>query len=226
MRLLVVEDEPRMLDLLRRGLTEEGYAVTTATDGPTGLDLASNYEFEVVILDIMLPGMNGFEIARRLRRSRRKVPILMLTARDAVADIVQGLDLGADDYLTKPFSFEVLLARVRALARRGPVSRPVLFQVADLVLNPATREVSRGGVPVNLTRTEHGLLEFLMRRSGQVISRTTLIEAVWGFEREIESNTLEAFIRLLRNKIDAGRRTRLIHTVRGVGYTLREEKEA
>jgi len=226
MRVLVVEDEPRMVDLLRRGLEEEGYVVTTATDGRTGLDLASHYEFEVIILDIMLPGMNGFEVARRLRRNRRQVPILMLTARDALPDIVQGLDLGADDYLTKPFSFEVLLARLRALTRRGPVVRPVLLQVADLVLNPATREVSRGGVPVNLTRTEYGLLEFLMRRPGQVISRTTLIEAVWGFEREIESNTLEAFIRLLRSKIDAGHRTKLIHTVRGVGYTLREEKGA
>ncbi|MEK7754426.1 MAG: response regulator transcription factor, partial [Acidobacteriota bacterium] len=174
----------------------------------------------------MLPGMNGFDIARHLRRNRRQTPILMLTARDAVPDIVQGLDLGADDYLTKPFSFEVLLARLRALARRGPAAHPVLLQVADLVLNPATREVSRSGVPVNLTRTEYSLLEFLMRRPGQVISRTTLIEAVWRFEREIESNTLEAFIHLLRSKIDAGHRTKLIHTVRGVGYTLREEKEA
>jgi len=226
MRVLLVEDDPRMVDLLRRGLEEEGYVVTTATDGRTGLELATHYDFETIILDVMLPGMNGFEIARRLRRNRRQVPILMLTARDAVPDIVQGLDLGADDYLTKPFSFEVLLARLRALTRRGPAAQPVPLRVGDLVLNPATREVSRSGVPISLTRTEHNLLEFLMRRPGQVVSRTTLIEAVWGFEREIESNTLEAFIRLLRSKIDAGHPTKLIHTVRGVGYTLREEKGA
>lgn len=226
MRVLLVEDEPRMVDLLRRGLEEEGYVVTTATDGRTGLELALDYEFEIIILDIMLPDMNGFEVCRRLRGNRRQVPILMLTARDGVRDVVQGLDVGADDYLTKPFSFEVLLARLRALIRRGPVVRPVRLQVADLVLNPATREVSRSGVPINLTRTEYALLEFLMRHPGQVIPRATLIEAVWGFEREIESNTLEAFIRLLRGKIDAGHRSKLIHTVRGVGYTLRAEKEA
>jgi len=226
MRVLLVEDDQRMVALLRQGLEEEGYVVTTASDGRTGLDVAMNGDFEIIILDIMLPVINGYEIARRLRQKDCRTPILMLTARDSVPDIVEGLDRGADDYLTKPFSFEVLLARMRALIRRGPVSRPVAMQVADLVLNPATREASRGGKPIALTRTEYSLLEFLMRRSGQVISRTTLIEAIWGFEREIESNTLDAFISLLRAKVDSGRRAKLIHTVRGVGYTLKEDKDS
>jgi len=224
MRVLLVEDDQRMAGLLRRGLEEEGHVVSTASDGPTGLGVAMSCEFDVIVLDIMLPGINGYEVARRLRQKECRTPILMLTARDSVPDIVEGLDRGADDYLTKPFSFEVLLARLRALIRRGPVPRPVVMQVADLILNPARREASRGGKAIALTRTEYSLLEFLMRRPGQVISRTTLIEAVWGFEREIETNTLDAFISLLRAKVDSGRRTKLIHTVRGVGYTLKEDK--
>ena len=225
MRVLLVEDDRRMVELLRRGLEEEGYVVTTASHGRTGLEVAMSYGFEIIVLDVMLPGINGYEIARRLRQKDCRTPILMLTARDSVPDIVEGLDRGADDYLTKPFSFEVLLARLRALVRRGPVPRPVVMQVADLVVNPATREVSRGGKAIALTRTEYSLLEFLMRRPGQVISRTTLIEAVWGFEREIETNTLDAFVSLLRAKVDSGRRTKLIHTVRGVGYTVKEDKD-
>ena len=214
-----------MVALLRQGLEEEGYVVTTAWDGRTGLDVATSGDFEIIVLDVMLPGISGYEIARRLRQKDRRTPILMLTARDSVPDIVEGLDRGADDYLTKPFSFEVLLARLRALIRRGPVPRPVVMKVADLVLNPATREASRGGRAIALTRTEYSLLAFLMRRPGQVISRTTLIEAVWGFERDIETNTLDAFISLLRAKVDSGRRTKLIHTVRGVGYTVKEDKD-
>ena len=225
MRLLLVENDRRLVALLRQGLEEEGYVVTTASDGPTGLDVAMNGHFEIIVLDAMLSGINGYEIARRLRQKDRRTPILMLTARDSVPDIVEGLDRGADDYLTKPFSFEVLLARLRALIRRGPVPRPVVMRVADLVLNPATREASRGGKAISLTRTEYSLLEFLMRRPGQVFSRTTLIEAVWGFEREIETNTLDAFISLVRAKVDSGRRTKLIQTVRGVGYTLKEDKD-
>jgi len=213
-----------MAGLLRRGLEEEGHVVSTASDGRTGLDVATSCDFDVIVLDVMLPGIDGCEIARRLRQNNCPTPILMLTARDSVPDMVEGLDRGADDYLTKPFSFEVLLARLRALVRRGPTPRPVVMQVADLVLNPATREVSRGGKRITLTRTEYALLEFLLRRPGRVISRATLIEAVWGFEREIETNTLDAFISLLRSKVDSGRRTKLIHTVRGVGYTLKEEK--
>ena len=212
-----------MVALLRQGLEEEGYVVATALDGRTGLGVAESYDFEIIVLDVMLPGMNGYEIARRLRQRGCRTPILMLTARDSVPDIVEGLNQGADDYLTKPFSFEVLLARLRALIRRGPVPRPVMVQVGDLTLNPATRAVLRRGKAISLTRTEYSLLEFLMRRSGQVISRATLIEAVWGFEREIETNTLDAFISLLRAKVDSGHRDKLIHTVRGIGYTLKED---
>ncbi len=225
MRLLVVEDEKRMAGLLRKGLEEEGYAVAVAFDGATGYEMAQSAAFELILLDVMLPGMNGFQIAQRLRKNGSRVPILMLTARDATPDIVQGLDLGADDYLTKPFSFEVLLARIRALLRRGPVARAAPLQAAGLELDAATREVRKGGRLIQLTRTEFLLLECLMRRNGQVVPRETLIQSVWGFESEIESNTLDAFIRLLRSKVEEEGSPRLIHTLRGVGYSLRTEGE-
>jgi two-component system, OmpR family, response regulator MprA len=224
MRLLVVEDEKRMADLLRKGLQEEGYAVTVASDGTTAVEMAEANQFELILLDLMLPGMDGFQVAQRLRREGNRVPILMLTARDATTDIVQGLDLGADDYLTKPFSFEVLLARIRAMLRRGPASQSVKLRVGDLQLDPGSHEVTRGGQIVNLTRTEFNLLEYLMRRQGQVIPRDTLIEAVWGYDRNIESNTLDAFIRLLRSKVEGDGGPRLIHTVRGIGYVIREQE--
>jgi len=224
MRLLVIEDERRMAALLKRGLEEEGYAVSVALDGAGGLAMARSSEFDLIVLDLMLPGLDGFEIAKRLRHDGNRTPVLILTARDAAQDIVRGLDLGADDYLTKPFSFAVLLARIRALLRRGPVPQPAQLQVGDLALDPATHRASVGGSPVALTRTEFALLEFLMRRAGQVVPRNTLIEAVWGFEREIESNTLDAFIRLLRSKLETGGR-RFVHTVRGVGYSVRQEAE-
>ena len=224
MRLLVVEDEKRMAELLKKALQEEGYAVTTAADGKTALEMAQASQFELILLDIMLPGMDGFQVAQRLRRAGNRVPILMLTARDATPDIVQGLDLGADDYLTKPFSFEVLLARIRALLRRGPASQSVKLRVGDLELDPATHEVTKGGHEVSLTRTEFNLLEYLMRRDGQVIPRDTLIEAVWGYDRSIESNTLDAFIRLLRSKVEVDGGPRLIHTVRGIGYVARGQE--
>ncbi|MFN0106714.1 MAG: response regulator transcription factor [Bryobacteraceae bacterium] len=226
MRFLVVEDERRMAELIKRGLEEEGYVVTAAFDGPSGLAIARSGEFELIVLDIMMPGMDGFEVARRLRTNGDRTPILMLTARDATPDIVHGLDLGADDYLTKPFSFEVLLARVRALLRRGPAATSPQLSVGSLTLDPATREVFLGNDLLSLTRTEFNLLEFLMRRAGQVVPRATLIEAVWGFDRDIESNTLDAFIRLLRAKIEGAAGPRLIHTVRGVGYSLRDEDSA
>jgi two-component system response regulator MprA len=223
MRLLVVEDERRMAELLRKGLEEEGYVVAVALDGPTGLATARSSSFELIVLDIMLPGMNGFQIARHLRSQGISTPILMLTARDDTPDIVQGLDLGADDYLTKPFSFEVLLARIRALLRRGPAPVAAQLRIGSLKLDPAARAVFRGEERVPLTRTEFHLLEFLMRRSGQVVPRGTLIEAVWGYDREIESNTLDAFIRLLRSKVEGKDGPRLIQTVRGVGYVIRED---
>ncbi|MEX2260427.1 MAG: response regulator transcription factor [Bryobacteraceae bacterium] len=224
MRLLVVEDEKRMADLLRKGLEEEGYAVAVAADGRTAFEMAQASEFELILLDIMLPGVNGFQVARRLRQQGNRVPILMLTARDATFDIVQGLDLGADDYLTKPFSFEVLLARVRALLRRGPAPQSMRLRVGDLELDPGSHEVMRGGERIYLTRTEFNLLEFLMRRCGQVVPRDALIEAVWGYDRNIESNTLDAFIRLLRSKVEGDSGPRLIHTVRGIGYMVRREE--
>ena len=224
MRLLVVEDEKRMADLLRKGLQEEGYVVAIAANGPMAVEMAQASQFEVILLDIMLPGMDGFQVAQRLRRGGNRVPILMLTARDATPDIVQGLDLGADDYLTKPFSFDVLLARIRALIRRGPASHSVKLRVGDLELDPGSHEVTRGGQVVNLTRTEFHLLEYLMRRHGQVIPRDVLIEAVWGYDRNIESNTLDAFIRLLRSKVEGDGGPRLIHTVRGIGYVAREQE--
>jgi len=226
MKLLVVEDEARMADLLRKGLTEEGHIVTCASNGAEGLTLAKSYEFDVIILDVMMPRLSGYELAKRLRTENVRTPILMLTAKDSVADIVRGLDLGADEYMTKPFSFDELLARLRAVKRRALVAQDPHLKVADLVLDPASREVLRGEERVSLTRTEYSLLERLMYRSGKVVSRRSLIESVWGFDREIEENTLDAFMHLLRNKVDAPGRPKLIHTIRGVGYMIRSGGEA
>jgi len=223
MRILIVEDERQMAEVLRRGLSEEGHAVDVAQTGPDGLAMATSDSFDVIILDVMLPGLSGLDVARRLRGARIRTPILMLTARDTNADVVAGLDAGADDYLVKPFSFDVLLARLRAVARRGPTERGVVMTVGDLRLDTGAHEVWRGADHIDLTRTEFSLLEFLMRRRGAVVARNALIEGVWGHDREIEDNTLDAFVRLLRQKVDAGGRPRLIHTVRGVGYAVREE---
>jgi len=221
MQVLVVEDERRMADLLRQGLEEEGHSVVLAGNGRDGLEIASSHPFDAIVLDVMLPGLDGFSVARKLRAAHNQTPILMLTARDATHDIVEGLNLGADDYLVKPFSFEVLLARLRAVARRGTIAQPPVLQVADLSLDPSAREVSRAGRRISLTRTEFGLLELLMKRAGRVVTRENLIESVWGFDSEVRSNTLDAFIRLLRDKVDTAGETRMIQTVRGVGYCLR-----
>jgi DNA-binding response OmpR family regulator len=222
MRILIVEDERRMAELLRQGLTEEGHRITVATDGREGLSVAESGAFDLIVLDVMLPGVNGFQIVRHLRSRRDQTPILMLTARDATKDIVEGLNLGADDYLTKPFSFEVLAARVRAAGRRGPIPQPVCLEAAGLIMNQSTHEVRRGGRRIELTRTEFAILEVLMRNAGRVVVRDTLIEAVWGSASDIESNTLDAFVRLLRAKIE---QPGLIRTVRGVGYSLQPEAE-
>ena len=222
-KLLVVEDEPRMLELLRRGLTEDGHNVTCASDGSEGWELAQAYEFDAVVLDVMLPKMNGVELAKRLRKERIATPVLMLTAKDSVPDIVRGLDAGADDYLTKPFSFNELMARLRAIQRRATSRSENRLQVGDLILDPESREVSRAGIPISLTRTEYSLLERLIYRAGKVVPRHTLIESVWGFDREIEDNTLDAFVRLLRQKVDREGLPKLILTVRGIGYMIREE---
>jgi DNA-binding response OmpR family regulator len=226
MKLLVVEDEVRMVQLLRKGLSEEGHTVVCASDGGEGLELARNYEFDAIILDVMMPKLNGYQLAQRLRTERIATPVLMLTAKDSVPDLVKGLDSGADDYLTKPFAFEELLARLRAVKRRAPVPQPTKLQVGNLTLDPASREVFRAGAQILLTRTEYSLLERLMYRAGKVVPRRSLIEAVWGFDREIEENTLDAFVRLLRTKIDIHGQPKLIHTVRGVGYMIRAEAEA
>lgn len=222
MRVLVVEDDPRMCDLLRQGLEEEGHAVAVALDGETGFFTASAGQFDVVVLDVMLPKLDGVSVARRLRCERNSTPILMLTARDQAPDIVRGLDSGADDYLTKPFSFEVFLARLRAVSRRGPIPHPVRLRVADLELDTATREVRRAGMKANLSRTEYALLEILMRRPGHIVPREIIMESVWGFGASVEANTLDAFVRLLRNKIEPPGSARLLQTVRGMGYMIRE----
>jgi len=221
MQILVVEDEQRMAELLKRGLTEEGHMVVVARDGAAGLEIARSNPFDVIVLDVMLPRMDGMTVARRLRESRNQTPILMLTAKDAASDVIQGLDCGADDYLTKPFSFEILLARLRAVSRRGAIARPVCLEVGDVKLDPATRQVTRGDDVLNLTPREYSLLELLMRNAGHVVQRETILESVWGFDCDVNENTLEAFVRLLRFKVDA-REPKLIHTVRGVGYALRE----
>jgi len=223
MHVLIVEDERQMAALLKKGLEEEGHQVVVAPTGPEGLASAADGEFDVMVLDVMLPGLDGLSVARQLRATRNRTPILILTARDTTADIVAGLDAGADDYLTKPFAFTELLARLRAVSRRGPVAQEPALRLGDLVLEPSTRDVLRAGDALNLTRTEFALLEYLMRRAGHVVARNTLIAAVWGQDREIEDNTLDAFVRLLRHKVDGAGRTRLIHTVRGVGYLVREE---
>lgn len=224
MQVLVVEDERRMAELLRQGLEEEGHSVVVAGNGKDGLAIAETHPFDAIVLDVMLPEMDGFSVARKLRAARNQTPILMLTARDATHDVIEGLNIGADDYLVKPFSFDVLLARLRAVSRRGAIPQPVPLQVLDLTLNPANREVMRHGRRISLTRTEYSLLELLMRRSGRVVSRDNLIEAVWGFDSDVRSNTLDAFIRLLRDKVDCADEAKLIHTVRGVGYCLRGEE--
>jgi DNA-binding response OmpR family regulator len=224
MQILAVEDEPAMADLLQSVLSDEGHLVTLATDGQQGLALAQSGRFDLLVLDLLLPGIDGFEVARQLRRAHIRTPILVLTARDRSQDIVAALDAGADDYLTKPFSLEVFLARVRAVSRRGEIPQAVCLEAAGLNLNTATREVKRAGRQIFLTPREYSLLELLMRHQGRVLPRSTIVEAVWGFDTEIEENTLDAFIRLLRNKIEIAGTPRLIRTVRGIGYSLTEHQ--
>lgn len=224
MNILIVEDELKIAEQLRKGLQREGYSVSVRHDGQAALDLVRATEFDLLILDWMLPKVDGQQVARKLRLAKIETPILMLTARDASSDIVEGLDSGADDYLTKPFAFDVLLARLRALARRGPPTHVPLLQVADLMLDPGAHRASRAGEEITLSQREFDLLHFLMLRAERVIARSAIIEAVWGYGSRIENNTLDVFIRLLRNKVDAGHDTKLIQTVRGVGYCLSEKR--
>ena len=223
MRVLVVEDEVKMARLIRRGLREEGMAVDVTERGEDALWMAGSTEYDAVVLDVMLPGIDGFETCRRLRGDGVWAPVLMLTARDAVEDRVAGLDRGADDYLVKPFSFAELLARLRALARRGPVERPVLLQVGDLRMDPATHQVWRGDDEVALSAKELALLEAFMRRPGEVLSRLQLLEHAWDYSYENRSNVIDVYVRYLREKIDRPFGRDSIETVRGAGYRLRRE---
>jgi len=224
MRILIVEDDQRLARQLKKGLEEQGHTVSLAFYGPEGLESARQIHSDVLVLDVMLPGMDGFAIVRRLRKEGSAIPILLLTARDSPEDIVTGLDAGADDYLTKPFSLKVLLARLRALGRRREVEPSTSLRVGDLVLDPAAHTVARRGASIVLTRTEFLLPEWLMRSSGRVITRERLIEAVWGNEREVESNSLDVFVRQLRTKVEPVGSRKLLHTIRGVGYALRDEE--
>jgi two-component system, OmpR family, response regulator MprA len=222
MRLLVVDDEPAVRDSLRRALTLEGYDVDVAASGDEALArLARGAGTDALVLDVLMPGTDGLEVSRRLRRSGSEIPILMLTARDGIADRVAGLDAGADDYLVKPFALDELLARVRALLRRSASGENDKLRFADLVLDPATREVSRGGEPIELTRTEFVLLELFMTNPRQVLTRSVIFARVWGYDFGFGSNSLDVYIGYLRRKTEIGGRRRLIHTVRGVGYALR-----
>jgi two-component system OmpR family response regulator len=223
MRVLIVEDEVKMAGLLRRGLREDGIAADVAGKGEDALWMAGATAYDAIVLDVMLPGVDGFEVCRRLRADGVRAPVLMLTARDAIDDRVRGLDTGADDYLVKPFSFAELAARLRALARRGPVERPPVLGVGDLTLDPATRRVSRGEVEIALSAREFALLETLMRHPGQVLDRLQLLEHVWDGEYENRSNVIDVYVRYLREKVDRPFGLESIETVRGAGYRLRAD---
>lgn len=226
MRVLVVEDETKMVTLLRRSLEEEGYAVDVAINGQDAVWMATGHPFDAIILDVMLPDFDGFEVCRRVREAQVWAPVLMLTARDAVDDRVLGLDAGADDYLPKPFSFAELLARLRALIRRGGAERPAVLRVADIELDPSRRNVKRGGSLVDLTAKEFSLLEFFMRHPDEVLTRTRIIEHVWDFAYDGGSNVVDVYVRYLRDKIDRPFGRGSLQTVRGAGYRLRDERAA
>jgi two-component system, OmpR family, response regulator len=222
-RVLVVEDDVKMAAAIRRGLRFEGIVVDLAEGGEAAIRLASATEYDAILLDVMLPDLDGFETCGRLRSQGVWVPILMLTARDAVEDRVRGLDTGADDYLTKPFSLAEVLARLRALARRGPIERPTVLEVGDLRLDPATHEVWRGDQEIQLSAREFALLETFMRRPGQVLTQLQLLEAAWDLGYEQRSNVVEVYVRYLREKVDRPFGVRSIETVRGAGYRLRKD---
>ncbi len=226
MRVLIVEDQVKMAGLIRRGMRAEGIAADVAIKGEDALWMAEATEYDAIVLDIMLPGIDGLEVCRRLRTAGVWAPILLLTARDAVSDRVAGLDGGADDYLTKPFSFAELLARLRALVRRGAVERPVELRVGELRLDPATRRVWRDDAEIELSAREFAMLEAFMRRPGEVLSRYALLERVWDYDYENRSNVVDSYVRFLRRKIDKPFGTDSIETVRGSGYRLREGSPA
>ena len=222
MKLLVIEDEHRIAQAIKEGLEEEGYAVDVEHDGEGGYGAASAApdDYDVILLDVMMPGLNGYEVAAKLRSEGNHTPILMLTAKDQEKDIIKGLDTGADDYLAKPFSFDVLLARVRALLRRPHHSFGEVLEVGDLTLNPAQKSVTRAGQDIRLTSKEYAILEYLMRNSGRVVSKDSIISHVWDFDADVLPNNVEVFITFLRTKIDKPFKSPLLHTVRGFGYRM------
>jgi DNA-binding response OmpR family regulator len=223
MRLLVVEDERKVASFIRQGLQEEGYAVELAADGEEALDLVLHGPpYDLILLDVMLPRRDGFAVVRAVRERGLQTPVLLVTARDSVGDRVSGLDLGADDYLTKPFAFDELLARVRALLRRGQGQRAPLLRVGTLTLDPATRRVARGARRIDLTAREYALLECFMRNVGRVLSRPQLAERVWGLDFDPGSNVVDVYVGYLRRKIDGPGEPRLLHTLRGAGYVMKE----
>ncbi|MCJ7661275.1 MAG: response regulator transcription factor [Anaerolineales bacterium] len=221
-RILIIEDDEAILKFLRRGLAYEGYQVDTAAEGQSGLSLALDNQYDLIVLDLMLPGIDGLEVCRRLRAGG-PVPILILTAKDQVTDRIQGLDLGADDYMTKPFNLDELLARIRALLRRAQPSRPQVLRFADLSLDTGTRQASRVDRVISLTAKEYELIELFLRHPRQVLTREVIFDRVWGYDFGGESNIIEVYIRYLRQKLEADNEPRLLHTVRGMGYVLREE---
>ena len=223
MRLLVIEDEKKVARFIKKGLGEEGYAVDLASDGEEGLAMVLDQVHDLIILDIALPKMDGLQVLKKLRERRVRTPVLLLTVRATIEDKVLGLDSGADDYLTKPFAFKELLARIRALLRRKVEAGPSLLQVEDLVLDPARHLVTRGGERIDLTSKEFALLEYLMRNAGRVVSRVMISEHVWNYDFDTETNVIDVYINYLRRKIDSGRDKKLIHTVRGSGYVLKSE---
>lgn len=225
MRILVVEDDRKVASFIRQGLQEEGHTVEVTGDGAAALDLALEESLhDLIVLDLMLPKRDGFTVLRTLRERRVQTPVLVLTARDSVPDRVAGLDLGADDYLTKPFAFDEFLARVRALLRRGAAQRAPVLRVADLALDPATREVVRAGRRISLTTREYALLEYFLRNTGRVLTRPMIAQHVWGLDFDPESNIVDVYVGYLRRKIDAAGEQPLLHTVRGAGYVLKVEE--
>jgi heavy metal response regulator len=223
MRILLVEDDRKVASFIRRGLEEEGYAVDLAADGETGLAMGLDRLHDGIILDVMLPRKPGFQVVRELRQAKVATPILLLTARDTVEDKVRGLDAGADDYLTKPFAFAELLARLRALLRRSAEARVPVLQIADLTLDPATRTVKRGGETLSLTNREFALLEYFLRNPGRILTRTMIAEHVWDYSFDTTTNVIDVYVNYLRKKVDAEREPKLLHTVRGVGYVLKAD---
>lgn len=220
MRILLVEDEPRLAELIRRGMVAEGFVVEVVHDGLEGFDAATGGGYDVLVLDIMLPGMSGYDIVRGLRNAQVWTPVLMLSAKDGEYDLADAFDLGADDYLIKPFSFVVLIARLRALVRRGAPERPPVLRVDDLELDPARHRVMRGEVELELTPREYGVLEFLMRHADTVVSKQEILESVWDLNYEGDDNIVEVYVGYLRKKVDVPFGAHTIHTVRGVGYRL------